>query len=208
MKKGKLLIISGFSGVGKGTVVKYILDNYSNYKISISATTRNPREGEIDGVHYHFLTTEKFKNMIENDRLLEYACYVDNYYGTPREFVEKNINEGNNVILEIETQGALQVKKMMPEAVMIFVLPPDAETLKNRLVGRQTETMDVINKRLSKAAEETDVIEKYDYFVINDEIANCAKHINDIVTDNNPELISSECINKIKNDILKFSKGE
>ena len=208
MKKGKLLIISGFSGVGKGTVVKYILDNYSDYKISISATTRSPREGEVDGTHYHVLTTEKFEDMIKNNQLLEYANYVGNYYGTPRDFVEKNINEGNNVILEIETQGALQVKKMMPEAVMIFVLPPNADTLKERLVGRQTETMEVINKRLSKAAEETGVIDKYDYFVINDEIADCAARINDIVTDNNPELIGSDCVNKIKNDILKFSKGE
>ena len=208
MKKGKLLIISGFSGVGKGTVVKYILDNYSDYKISISATTRSPREGEVDGTHYNFLTTEKFEDMIKNNQLLEYANYVGNYYGTPRDFVEKNINEGNNVILEIETQGALQVKKMMPEAVMIFVLPPNADTLKERLVGRQTETMEVINKRLSKAAEETGVIDKYDYFVINDEIADCAARINDIVTDNDPELIGSDCVNKIKNDILKFSKGE
>ena len=208
MKKGKLLIISGFSGVGKGTVVKYILDNYSDYKISISATTRSPREGEVDGTHYHILTTEKFEDMIKNNQLLEYANYVGNYYGTPRDFVEKNINEGNNVILEIETQGALQVKKMMPEAVMIFVLPPNADTLKERLVGRQTETMEVINKRLSKAAEETGVIDKYDYFVINDEIADCAACINDIVTDNNPELIGADCVNKMKNDILKFSKGE
>ena len=146
--------------------------------------------------------------MIKNNQLLEYANYVGNYYGTPRDFVEKNINEGNNVILEIETQGALQVKKMMPEAVMIFVLPPNADTLKERLVGRQTETMEVINKRLSKAAEETGVIDKYDYFVINDEIADCAACINDIVTDNNPELIGSDWVNKIKNDILKFSKGE
>ena len=208
MKKGKLLIISGFSGVGKGTVVKYILDNYSDYKISISATTRSPREGEVDATHYHFLSTQKFEDMIKNNQLLEYANYVGNYYGTPRDFVEKNINKGNNVILEIETQGALQVKKMMPEAVMIFVLPPNADTLKERLVGRQTETMEVINKRLSKAAEETGVIDKYDYFVINDEIADCAARINDIVTDNNPELIGSDCVNKIKNDILKFSKGE
>ena len=208
MKKGKLLIISGFSGVGKGTVVKYILDNYSDYKISISATTRKPREGEQDGREYFFKTKEEFEDMISRGRFLEHAQYVNNYYGTPRDFVEKNINEGNNVILEIETQGALQVKKMMPEAVMIFVLPPNADTLKERLVGRQTETMEVINKRLSKAAEETGVIDKYDYFVINDEIADCAARINDIVTDNNPELIGSDCVNKIKNDILKFSKGE
>ena len=206
--KGLLLVISGFSGAGKGTVMKEIMKKYDDYALSISATTRLPREGEVDGREYFFKTVEQFKQMINENKLIEYANYVGNYYGTPRDFVEKNINEGNNVILEIETQGALQVKKMMPEAVMIFVLPPNADTLKERLVGRQTETMEVINKRLSKAAEETGVIDKYDYFVINDEIADCAARINDIVTDNDPELIGSDCGNKIKNDILKFSKGE
>ena len=206
--QGTLLVVSGFSGAGKGTVIKELLKEHDNYSLSISATTRKPREGEQDGREYFFKTKEEFEDMISRGRFLEHAQYVNNYYGTPRDFVEKNINEGNNVILEIETQGALQVKKMMPEAVMIFVLPPNADTLKERLVGRQTETMEVINKRLSKAAEETGVIDKYDYFVINDEIADCAARINDIVTDNNPELIGSDCVNKIKNDILKFSKGE
>ena len=206
--QGTLLVVSGFSGAGKGTVIKELLKEHDNYSLSISATTRKPREGEQDGREYFFKTKEEFEDMISRGRFLEHAQYVNNYYGTPRDFVEKNINEGNNVILEIETQGALQVKKMMPEAVMIFVLPPNADALKERLVGRQTETMEVINKRLSKAAEETGVIDKYDYFVINDEIADCAARINDIVTDNNPELIGSDCVNKIKNDILKFSKGE
>ena len=206
--QGTLLVVSGFSGAGKGTVIKELLKEHDNYSLSISATTRKPREGEQDGREYFFKTKEEFEDMISRGRFLEHAQYVNNYYGTPRDFVEKNINEGNNVILEIETQGALQVKKMMPEAVMIFVLPPNADTLKERLVGRQTETMEVINKRLSKAAEETGVIDKYDYFVINDEIADCAARINDIVTDNDPELIGSDCVNKIKNDILKFSKGE
>ena len=206
--QGTLLVVSGFSGAGKGTVIKELLKEHDNYSLSISATTRKPREGEQDGREYFFKTKEEFEDMISRGRFLEHAQYVNNYYGTPRDFVEKNINKGNNVILEIETQGALQVKKMMPEAVMIFVLPPNADTLKERLVGRQTETMEVINKRLSKAAEETGVIDKYDYFVINDEIADCAARINDIVTDNNPELIGSDCVNKIKNDILKFSKGE
>ena len=208
-KKGILIVVSGFSGAGKGTLMKELMRKYpENYALSISATTRGPRDGEVDGREYFFKTKEEFEDMISRGRFLEHAQYVNNYYGTPRDFVEKNINEGNNVILEIETQGALQVKKMMPEAVMIFVLPPNADTLKERLVGRQTETMEVINKRLSKAAEETGVIDKYDYFVINDEIADCAARINDIVTDNNPELIGSDCVNKIKNDILKFSKGE
>ena len=166
--QGTLLVVSGFSGAGKGTVIKELLKEHDNYSLSISATTRKPREGEQDGREYFFKTKEEFEDMISRGRFLEHAQYVNNYYGTPRDFVEKNINEGNNVILEIETQGALQVKKMMPEAVMIFVLPPNADTLKERLVGRQTETMEVINKRLSKAAEETGVIDKYDYFVINE----------------------------------------
>lgn len=208
MKKGKLLIISGFSGVGKGTVVKQLLDEYSNYKISISATTRAPRKNECDGVHYHFLSKEQFEKMITEDDLLEYADYINHYYGTPKQFVVDNINEGNNVILEIETKGALQVKKKMPEAVMIFLLPPDAHTLKERLVGRQTETEDVINKRLSKAAEETESMQYYEYFVVNDEIDKCVAEINKIVTSDNPDLPTEEQVELIKNDIKRFSEGE
>lgn len=208
MKKGKLLIISGFSGVGKGTVVKQLLDEYSNYKISISATTRAPRKNECDGVHYHFLSKEQFEKMIAEDDLLEYADYINHYYGTPKQFVVDNLNEGNNVILEIETKGALQVKKKMPEAVMIFLLPPDADTLKERLVGRQTETEDVINKRLSKAAEETESMQYYEYFVINDEIDKCVTEINKIVTSDNPDLPTEEQVELIKNDIKRFSEGE
>ncbi len=208
MDKGKLLIISGFSGVGKGTVVKYIQDKYSNYKVSVSATTRNPRENEIDGIHYHFMTNGQFESMIEKNQLLEYANYVDHYYGTPREFVETNINNGNNVILEIETQGALKVKKEKPEAVLVFIVPPDAETLKKRLEGRQTESPEVIMKRLKKASEETAFMEYYEYFVINDEIDKCASNINKIATDTEPELPSEERVREIKDDILKFSKGE
>lgn len=208
MEKGKLLIVSGFSGVGKGTVVKHIMDNYDDYILSVSVTTRGPRENEINGVHYHFISNEKFEDMVSKDQLLEHAGYVDNYYGTPREFVETNIENGNNVILEIETKGALQIKKIKPEAKMIFVLPPDADTLKQRLIGRNTETEEVINKRLAKAAEETDVLDNYEYFVINDIVEDCAANIDKIVTDNNPELADSDCVDKIKKDIMKFSKGE
>lgn len=208
MEKGKLLVISGFSGVGKGTVVNYLKEHSDNYRVSISVTTREPRENEKDGVHYHFITNEQFEKMIEQERLLEHAGYVDHYYGTPKDFVEKSLEEGNDVILEIETKGALQVKTNMPEAILIFILPPSAEELKNRLVGRQTETEEVINERLKKAAEETDNIEKYDYYVLNDQVDKCAKHIEDIKNNNNPESLDMGFVNQIKSEVLMFAEGD
>ena len=212
MKKGKLLIISGFSGVGKGTVVKYILDNYSDYKISISATTRSPREGEVDGTHYHFLTTEKFEDMIKNNQLLEYANYVGNYYGTPRDYVEEQIKANRNVILEIESVGALNVKKIFPEAVLVFITPPDADELEKRLRGRGTEDEETIIARLRKAAKESEGVEKYDYIVINDTVKECAVCIDDIT--HRKEDVLAECsadnadnikvINQIRQDLKKY----
>lgn len=204
MKRGKLLVISGFSGVGKGTVVRRLLEKYPNYKISISATTRNPREGEEEGVHYFFLKKEAFEKMIENQELLEYAEYVENYYGTPKKYVEENLEAGNHVILEIEAQGALQIKQKMPETIMIFLLPPTAEELKKRLIGRDTESGEVIEKRLKKAAEETEALKNYEYFVINDEIDACAANINRIVTGNNPVLADAGQVETIKNQIKNF----
>ena len=212
MKKGKLLIISGFSGVGKGTVVKYILDNYPDYKISISATTRSPREGEVDGTHYHFLTTEKFEDMIKNNQLLEYANYVGNYYGTPRDYVEEQIKANRNVILEIESVGALNVKKIFPEAVLVFITPPDADELEKRLRGRGTEDEETIIARLRKAAKESEGVEKYDYIVINDTVKECAVCIDDIT--HRKEDVLAECsadnadnikvINQIRQDLKKY----
>ena len=207
-EKGRLLVISGFSGVGKGTVVKHMMREYPNYVLSVSATTRDPRNNEIPEVDYHYITNEEFEKMIKERQLLEYASYVDHYYGTPKEFVDTNIKEGNNVILEIETQGAIQVKDNEPEVIMIFLLPPDAVTLKQRLIGRGTETEEVIAKRLKKAAEETENMPYYEYFVINDEIDKCADNINKIVTGAQPDLPSKEQVSRIKNDILRFSKGE
>ena len=206
MKKGKLLVISGFSGVGKGTVVKYLKEHKDTYKVSVSVTTREPRPNEIPGVHYHYISNEQFETMINENKLLEYAGYVDHYYGTPREFVETNLNSGNDVILEIETKGALQVKKNMPEAILIFILPPSADELRNRLVGRNTETEEVINDRLKKAAEETDNMEKYDYVVLNEEVEKCAKHIENIKNDNNPQSLDMDFVNQIKSEILKFAE--
>ena len=208
MKKGKLLVISGFSGVGKGTVVNYLKEHGDNYKVSVSVTTRAPRENEIPGVHYHYISNEEFEKMIQEDRLLEHAGYVDHYYGTPRDFVEENLEKGNDVILEIETKGALQVKANKPDAVLIFILPPSAAELKNRLTGRQTETEEVIAERLKKAAEETNNMEKYDYYVLNDEVEKCAEHIEHIKNNNHPESLDMDFVNQIKNEILEFAKGE
>ena len=208
MKKGKLIIVSGFSGVGKGTVMEYLKNNYDNYEFSVSVTTRQPRENEINGVHYHFITNDRFEKMVNEDALLEYAGYVDHYYGTPRQFVEDNINQGKDVILEIETQGALQVKEKKPEAVMVYILPPGAKELKKRLVGRNTESIEVINDRLAKAAEETDNLDKYDYFVVNDKVETCAKNIDGIRNDDNPDLADKDFVEQIKKDILGFKRGE
>lgn len=167
--KGILLIISGPSGSGKGTVVSK-LSKEANYALSISATTRRPRPNEENGVHYFFKETKEFEDMIENNQLLEHACFCDNYYGTPRDYVEGKLTEGLNVILEIEVQGALQVKKKYPEAVLVFLVPPSLTELRSRLVGRGTEDIETINKRINRALEELDFLPQYDYVVINDEV--------------------------------------
>ncbi len=208
MMEGKLLIISGFSGVGKGTVIQYMLEHYKDYVLSVSATTRQPREKEIDGIHYHFISESEFEKMIEQDKLLEYANYVRHYYGTPKDFVIENIQAGRNVILEIETVGALKVKEKIPDAVMIFILPPDGATLKERLIGRQTESSEVIAQRLKKAAEETQFLENYEYFVVNDTVASCAKNVDKIIKNASPHVLNREQVLTIKNDILRLVKGD
>lgn len=207
MSNGQLIVVSGFAGTGKGTLMKLLIEKYDNYMLSVSATTRNPRAGEIDGVHYFFTSKEKFEEMIANNELLEYAQYVDNYYGTPKAFVQKNREAGMNVILEIEIQGALKIKEQFPEAVLIYVLPPSAIELKNRLVNRGTETLEVINKRMNRAREESDGIHKYDYILVNDDLDKCVELMNTIITsaaytpDRNKEFISS--IQCQLDDILK-----
>ena len=153
-EKGILIVVSGFSGSGKGTIMKELLKQYDNYALSISATTRNPRPGEEDGREYFFKTVEDFEKMIAKEELIEYARYVDNYYGTPRAYVEEQLEAGKDVILEIEIQGALKVKEKFPDTLLLFVTPPSAEELKSRLVGRGTETMDVIEFRMKRAKEE------------------------------------------------------
>lgn len=181
--KGILLVVSGFAGSGKGTLMKEMVSRYDNYALSVSATTRNPRPGEQDGREYFFVTKEKFENMIEAGELLEYACYVGNYYGTPRRYVEKMLDEGKDVILEIETQGGLNIKKIFPEALLLFVMPPSVEEIYNRLKGRGTETEEIIMERMTRGADESFEIPKYDYLVINDEIDECVTRLHNTVQD-------------------------
>ena len=180
-KKGILVVVSGFAGSGKGTLMKKLMTDYDDYALSVSATTRLPRPGEVDGREYFFKTVEEFKKMIAEEEFIEYAQYVSNYYGTPKKYVKEQLNEGKDVILEIEIQGALQIKEKFPEALLLFVTPPSAEILKNRLIGRGTEEASVIQKRLERAREEAEGIEKYDYFVINDELDRCALQMHQII---------------------------
>lgn len=209
-KKGILIVVSGFSGSGKGTIMKELLNKYpDNYALSISATTRSPREGERDGVEYFFKTTEEFEQMIEDGDLVEYAQYVGNYYGTPRAYVESQLAAGKDVILEIEIQGALKIKERFPETVLLFVTPPSAQILKERLVGRGTEDMATIEKRLSRAVEEAQGIENYDYLVINDDLAECVEEVHQIINNEHMRITRNlAAIEQMRSELNGFSKGE
>lgn len=181
-KRGILIVVSGFSGAGKGTVMKRLMEKYSeDYALSVSMTTRAPRNGEVDGTHYFFVSREQFEKTIEENGLIEHANYCGNYYGTPKAYVEKMLAAGKNVILEIEIQGALLVKEKFPETLLLFVTPPSAVELKKRLVGRNTETIEEIEKRLKRAIDEAPIMDKYDYIVINDEVEKCVDKIHDLV---------------------------
>ncbi|MCR5269005.1 MAG: guanylate kinase [Lachnospiraceae bacterium] len=204
-RRGLLLVISGFAGSGKGTICKELMKQYDNYAFSVSATTRDPRPGEKDGVDYFFITKERFEEMIEGNELLEYAQYVSNYYGTPRKYVEEKLQEGKDVILEIECQGALQVKEIFPEAVLFFVMPPNVREIYNRLKGRGTETEEVILKRMRRGQEEAEVIAKYDYLLINDDLMETVAHLHETLNcarysaDRNKGLIE-----EIKSEFITF----
>ncbi len=180
-KKGILIVVSGFSGAGKGTIMKELLKRYDNYALSISATTRQPREGEEDGREYFFKTADEFEKMIAKDELIEYARYVENYYGTPRAYVEEQLENGKDVILEIEIQGALKVKEKLPDTLLLFVTPPSAAELEHRLVGRGTETRDVIASRMHRAKEEALGMDRYDYLVVNDDLDQCVEEVHEII---------------------------
>lgn len=169
-KKGKLFVISGSSGVGKGTLLKKLLERNSELEVSISATTRNPRPGEVDGVNYFFTNKEEFKKAVENKEFLEWAEFNGNYYGTKQAWVERNLNKGKNLILEIETKGALQIKQKLPDAVLIFILPPSLEELEHRLRGRNTEDEETIQGRLHEVRREIECSKNYDYTIVNDDL--------------------------------------
>lgn len=179
-EKGVLTVISGFSGAGKGTVVKELVRKYQ-YGLSISATTRSPREGEVDGREYFFKTREEFEQMIREDALIEYARYVDNYYGTPKDYVMQQLEQGKDVILEIEMQGALHVREVFDDVNLIFLTPPSAAVLEERLRGRGTETEEVICKRLNRAKEECDYMAQYDYIVVNDDLDRCVEQMHQLI---------------------------
>ncbi|MGN0427618.1 MAG: guanylate kinase [Agathobacter sp.] len=219
MSKGILVVISGFSGAGKGTLMKQLMATYGDeYGLSISATTRAPRIGETDGKEYFFISKDAFEKMIENGELIEYAQYVGNYYGTPKKYVMDQLEAGKNVILEIEIQGALKVKKQFPDTRLLFVTAPSAKELHDRLVGRGTESPEVIAQRLSRAVEESNGIESYDYLVVNDDITECTNRLHTIITnernnridENKSYTVSSnlEFINQMRKSLQGFSKGE
>lgn len=209
MDKGILIVLSGFSGAGKGTLVKALLKTYDNYALSISMTTRSPRPGEVDGREYFFSTKEVFEEKIAQNGLIEYAEYCGNYYGTPRDYVEKQLAAGKDVILEIEIQGMRKVKKMFPEMLPLFVTPPDAEELIRRLRGRGTESDEAIAGRLATAIVESEGIEDYEYIVVNDDLENCVKEIHAIVqAAKQATARNEEFIKAIREDLKLLSKGE
>lgn len=178
--RGVLTVISGFSGAGKGTVVKQLVEKY-HYGLSVSATTREPREGEVDGREYFFKTKDEFVQMINQNELIEYAQYVDNYYGTPKEYVMRQLESGTDVILEIEMQGALRVREILPEVNLIFLTPPSAAVLEQRLRSRGTEPDDVITRRLRRAHEECVYMSQYDYIIVNDVLEECVEKVHRLI---------------------------
>ena len=180
MNKGLKIVLSGPSGSGKGPIVKELIKD-EQFLLSISATTRSPRQGEEEGVHYFFKTREEFEGMIAQNELLEYAEFCGNYYGTPKAFIENSVKNGKDVILEIEVEGAMQIKKIYPDAVFIFVVPPSLTELENRLVGRNTEAREVIEQRLARAKEELALYTQYDYVVVNDRLVEAIDEIKCIV---------------------------
>ncbi len=206
-KQGVLAVVSGFSGAGKGTVMKALMEKYDNYSLSISATTRDPRPGEEHGREYFFVSEAEFERMIASDALIEYTRYVNHYYGTPRAYVESQMAEGRDVILEIEIQGALNIRKKFPEAVLIFVVPPTIEELKRRLLGRGTETPEVIEKRLKRAYEESDGMELYDYIVVNDTVDECVERLHGIIcAQHEKTAVNGELIARMKKELKEMTE--
>lgn len=201
-RKGLLLVVSGPSGAGKGTICKELISKNDDIKLSVSATTRKPRNGEVHGVNYFFIEKEKFEEMIDNGEFLEYAQIYDNFYGTPKAAIMECLENGQDVVLEIEMQGAKQIKEVYPEGVFIFVLPPSLDELKNRIVGRGTETKEEIEKRFSCAFEEINQIVNYDYFVVNKDVTKSVKEVESII------LAEKNKVNRYKDNIIQKFKEE
>ena len=209
MRKGVLIVISGFSGAGKGTITKKLLENYDNYALSISMTTRQPRPGEVHGREYFFVDRDTFESHIAKEELVEYAEYVGNYYGTPRAYVEEQLNNGKDVILEIEIQGALKIKERFPETLLLFVSTKSADVLFERLTGRGTETEEVIRNRMMRAAEEAEGMDAYEYIIVNDDLDTCVKETHSIIQSAKASAMrNEEFIKNIQQELKDLSKGE
>ena len=208
--KGLLTVISGFSGVGKGTLVRELLSRYPDqYVLSISATSRAPRAGEQEGVHYFYRTREEFMDLIRQDAFLEYANYNGNFYGTPRKFVEEQLDAGRNVILEIEVQGGFQIKSRFPETVLLYVIPPSAEELVKRLKNRNTETNEEIRRRLERAVIEADAITQYDYVVINDDFETCLNEMHETIKAKQASIDKRRAYaDALRNELIKITEQE
>lgn len=202
--RGNLFVISGFSGSGKGTIMEWF-KKQENYALSISCTSRTPRPGERDGVEYYFITHEEFLKRVQEGYFLEHAIYVDKGYGTPAGFVEKNLDAGKDVLLEIEMQGAMQVKEKYPDTILIFITPPSVEELRRRLTGRGTETPEQIAKRLNRAMEEGKYMEQYDYIVVNDELDTCIRELDALMQSQRLRVsCNAELVGHIKDNLKKL----
>lgn len=206
-KKGVLAVISGFSGAGKGTIMHELIRQYP-YFLSVSATTRQPREGEEDGRDYYFHTEEEFEHMIKEGELIEWAQYVGNYYGTPKKAVEQQLEEGKDVLLEIEMQGGMLVKEQFPQAVLIFITTPSYQELKKRLEGRGTESPEEIDRRLMRAKQEVAYMDSYDYLVVNDDLPETVNRVHEIITNEHYRVSNNrDLINEIKQELTQHGEG-
>ena len=209
-KKGTLIVISGFSGVGKGSIVKQIKNTYEDYEVSVSCTTREPRDYEANGREYYFISREEFLARRTENGFIESAEYCGNLYGSPRPFVEEKLAEGKRVILEIEIQGAMNIRRQYPDAILLFIMPPSAQELLARLTGRATETEEQILRRVQRASQEAEGIEDYDYIFVNDIVADCAARIHDLVLklEEAQTVHNMEFIEDIRGQINGYLKGE
>ena len=207
MTNGLLIILSGFSGSGKSTITKRLLEDYDNYALSVSATTRSPREGETEGIDYFYKSEEEFLGMVNEDAFLEYAYYVDHAYGTPMAYVDEQLQSGRDVLLEIEIQGAMKVKARRPDTILIFITPPDAAELVRRLTSRGTDSEEVIRSRLRQAVEESKGMDCYDYILVNDDLDSCVKELHTLIqTQHCRTSQQSEFIEKIQRELKELEE--